>query len=76
MQATYVKFENKQRELLKEEALRRGCTISDLVRQATIHFFNLPVGGPKATAMEQTDAASLPSRDGLGAASSEAGGAM
>lgn len=70
MQATYVKFQETHRDLLIEEARRRGCTMSDLVRQATIHFFHLPTDGPKQATTEQTSAhagADGP-RGGLGAA--------
>ena len=55
MQAVYTKFEERHRDLLREEARQRGCTISDLVRQATIAFFHLPTDGPFMATMEQND---------------------
>lgn len=58
MQATYVKFSEEDRAFLIREAQRRGCSMSDLVRQATLDFFNLRSDGPERAFKEQKRAAS------------------
>lgn len=54
MQATFVKFEQRHRQLLQEKARRDGCSLSDLIRHATIHFFDLPTDGPNMANVEQS----------------------
>lgn len=58
MQAVFVKFQDRHRIFLKEKARQRGCTMSDLVREATIDFFSLPTDGPDIAVMEQKHAES------------------
>ena len=53
MQATFVRLDEGHRQLLMQEAARRGCSLSDLIRQATISFFHLPTNGPKEAIKEQ-----------------------
>jgi len=53
MQGTFVKLEERHREALQERARAEGCTMSDLIRRATIQFFDLPTDGPIGAVVEQ-----------------------
>lgn len=45
MRPVYAKFEERHHAILKQRARDEGCTLSDLVRRATISVFSLPTTG-------------------------------
>ena len=45
MRPVYVKFAESHHRILRQKARDEGCSISDLVRRATIGLFHLPTGG-------------------------------
>lgn len=56
MQATFVKLDEAHRRILQERARGEGCSMSDLIRRATILHFHLPTGGPNLAVEEQKEA--------------------
>lgn len=55
MRPVYVKFEERHHRILQQRARDEGCSMSDLIRRATIGLFHLPTRSEEfASAGEQS----------------------